>query len=210
MNTGEIVIVDDDNMLISSFKTLLVLEGFENAHFFTCPLDALDYLKNNEPDLIITDMMMPKMNGLEFLKEANKLYPEVSKIILTGYADIEKAIGAINEVGLYKYITKPWDSNDELLLNIKNGVERSYLQKELKKKFKELEVANSELKKYSHNLEELVNQRTADLLQANAQLNGIFDNCADGVIVIDSNGNIEKVNNAFENLLGLSVQNIKK
>ena len=131
-------------------------------------------------------------------------------MILTGYADIEKAIGAINEVGLYKYITKPWDSNDELLLNIKNGVERSYLQKELKKKFKELEVANSELKKYSHNLEELVNQRTADLLQANAQLNGIFDNCADGVIVIDSNGNIEKVNNAFENLLGLSVQNIKK
>ncbi len=210
MKTGRIVIVDDDNMLINSFKTLLVLEGYDNAQFFTCPLDALEYLKDNEPDLIITDMMMPKMNGLEFLKEANKLYPDVSKIVLTGYADIEKAIGAINEVGLYKYITKPWDSNDELLLNIKNGIERSYLQSELKKKIKELEVANAKLQEYSHNLEDIVKQRTADLVETNAKLNGIFDNCADGIIVTDSNGNIEKVNQAFENLIGLSTENIQK
>lgn len=210
MKTGRIVIVDDDNMLISSFKTLLVLEGYEDAHFFTCPLDALDYLQDNEPDLIITDMMMPKMNGLEFLKEANKLYPDVSKIVLTGYADIEKAIGAINEVGLYKYITKPWDSNDDLLLNIKNGIERSYLQSELKKKIKELEVANSKLEKYSHNLEELVKERTSELIEANAKLSGIFENCADGIIVTDNNGRIEKVNQAFENLIGLSIENIKK
>lgn len=210
MKTGRIVIVDDDNMLINSFKTLLVLEGYENAHFFTCPLEALEYLKANEPDLIITDMMMPKMNGLEFLKEANKLYPDVSKIVLTGYADIEKAVGAINEVGLYKYITKPWDSNEELILNIKNGIERSYLQSELKKKIKELEIANAKLQEYSHNLEDIIKQRTADLVETNAKLSGIFENCADGIIITDSNGNIEKVNQAFENLIGLSNENIQK
>lgn len=210
MKTGRIVIVDDDNTLINSFKTLLVLEGYENAQFFTCPLNALEYLKDNEPDLIITDMMMPKMNGLEFLKEANKLYPDVSKIVLTGYADIEKAIGAINEVGLYKYITKPWDSNDDLILNIKNGIERSYLQSELKKKIKELEVANAKLQEYSHNLEDIVKQRTADLVEANAKLNSIFENCADGIIVTDLNGNVERVNQAFENLIGLSDSNIKE
>ena len=207
---GRIVIVDDDNMLINSFKTLLVLEGYENAQFFTCPLNALEYLKENEPDLIITDMMMPKMNGLEFLKEANKLYPDVSKIVLTGYADIEKAIGAINEVGLYKYITKPWESNEDLILNIKNGIERSYLQSELKKKIKELELANSKLEEYSHNLEVIVKQRTADLVEANAKLNGIFENCADGIIVTDLNGKVERVNQAFENLIGLSIANIKE
>lgn len=210
MKTGRIVIVDDDNMLINSFKTLLVLEGYENAEFFTCPLEALKYLKENEPDLIITDMMMPKMNGLEFLKEANKLYPDVSKIVLTGYADIEKAIGAINEVGLYKYITKPWDSNEELIINIKNGIERSYLQSELKKKIKELELANAKLEEYSHNLEDIIKQRTSDLVETNAKLNGIFENCADGIIVADINGKVEKVNQAFENLVGLSITNIKK
>ena len=73
---------------------------------------------------------MPKMNGLEFLSKANELYPEVSKILLTGYADKENAIRAINEVGLYKYITKPWD-NDDLILNIKNGIEEAIRKREL-------------------------------------------------------------------------------
>ena len=210
MKTGRIVIVDDDKTLISSFKTLMVLEGYENAQFFTCPLEALEYLKNNEPDLIVTDMMMPQMNGLEFLKQANSMYPEVSKIVLTGYADIEKAIGAINEVGLYKYITKPWESNESLLLNIKNGVERSFLQKELKKKIKELEQANSKLEKYNRDLEDIVKQRTADLLESNLKLNTTFENCADGIILTDQKGNIERVNQAFENLVGLSSSNILK
>ena len=103
-----------------------------------------------------------------------------------------------------------WDSNDDLLLNIKNGIERSYLQSELKKKIKELEVANSKLEKYSHNLEELVKERTAELVETNAKLCGIFENCADGIIVTDNNGHVEKVNQAFENLIGLSIENIKK
>ena len=65
--------------------------------------------------------MMPDMNGLEFLTEVNKLYPEVSKILLTGYADKENAIKAINEVGLYRYIEKPWKDND-LVIDIKNCI----------------------------------------------------------------------------------------
>lgn len=209
MKKGKIVIVDDDNTLITSFKTLMVLEGYENANFFTCPLDALEFLAKNEPDLVITDMMMPKMNGLEFLKKVNDLHPDVSKIVLTGYADIEKAIGAINEVGLYKYITKPWDSNDSLILTIKNGIERTYLQRELKKKIVELESANAKLKDYSHNLEEIVKQRTADLIELNSKLNSIFENCADGIIVINELGDIEITNQAFENLVGLSLEHIK-
>lgn len=61
------------------------------------------------------------------------MYPEVSKILLTGYADKENAIKAINEIGLYRYIEKPWN-NDDLIINIKNGIERSYLLSELRKK----------------------------------------------------------------------------
>ncbi|MCM1264614.1 MAG: ATP-binding protein [Candidatus Gastranaerophilales bacterium] len=209
MKNGKIVVVDDDETLISTFKTLFYLEEFTNAEFFCEPVKALEYLKDNIPDLIISDFMMPDMNGLEFLSEANKLYPEVSKILLTGYADKENAIRAINEVGLYKYITKPWD-NDDLILNIKNGIERSYLLSQLRQKISELEDAKSKLEDYSHNLEDIVAQRTADLSESNAKLNGIFENCADGIILTDANGNIEKVNQACENMLGLAEGNIIK
>ena len=209
MKDGKIVVVDDDETLISTLKTLLYLEDFSNAEFFTEPELALEYLKDNPPDLIISDFVMPKMNGLEFLSKANELYPEVSKILLTGYADKENAIRAINEVGLYKYITKPWE-NDDLIISIKNGIERSYLLSQLRQKIEELEVANTKLEDYSHNLEKIVAERTADLSESNAKLEGIFSNCADGIILTDTEGNIERVNQACENLIGLSFNNIVK
>lgn len=209
MDKGKIVIVDDDETIISTLKTLLYVEDYTEAEFFTEPKLALEYIKNNQPVLIMSDFVMPKMNGLEFLSKANDLYPEVSKILLTGYADKENAIKAINEVGLYKYLTKPWD-NDDLILSIKNGIERSYLLSELRQKINELEVANHKLEEYSHNLETIVAERTADLSESNAKLQGIFDNCADGIILTDELGNIERVNQACESLLGLSENNIKK
>ena len=202
MDTGKIVVVDDEKIVTSAFKTLLKVEGFSDAHFFNSPQDALEFLKNNTPDLVISDFLMPEMNGLEFLSEVKKMYPEVSKILLTGYADKENAIRAINEVGLYRYIEKPWD-NDDLIINIKNGIERSYLLSELRKKIAELEDAKKELEKYSHNLEQIVEERTADLKQSNAKLEGIFNYCADGIIIINEDGIIEQVNPACENLIGL-------
>ena len=206
---GKIVVVDDEKIVTSAFKTLLMVEGFKDAVFFNNPKEALEYLENNVPDLIISDFLMPEMNGLEFLTEAKKLYPEVSKILLTGYADKENAIRAINEVGLYRYIEKPWD-NDDLIINIKNGIERSYLLSQLRQKIAELEVAKKELENYSHNLENIVAERTADLRESNAKLSGIITNCADGIFVIDNLGNIEQANQACETLSGLSEDNLKK
>ena len=103
---GKIVVVDDEKIVTSAFKTLLKVEGFSDAHFFNSPKEAIEFLKTNVPDLVISDFLMPEMNGLEFLTEVKKMYPEVSKILLTGYADKENAIKAINEVGLYRYIEK--------------------------------------------------------------------------------------------------------
>lgn len=202
MNKGMIVVVDDEKIVTSAFKTLLKVEGFNNAHFFNNPSEAVEFMKENKPDLVISDFLMPEMNGLEFLNEVKKLYPEVSKILLTGYADKENAIRAINEIGLYRYIEKPWN-NDDLIINIKNGIERSYLLSELRKKISELEDAKKELEKYSHNLEQLVEERTADLKQSNAKLEGIFNYCADGIVIINEDGIIEQVNPACASLIGL-------
>ena len=108
---NKIVVVDDEKIVTSALKTLLKVEGFDDAHFFNKPKDAIEFLKSNAPDIIISDFKMPEMNGLEFLIEATKMYPEVSMILLTGYADKENSIRAINEIGLYKYIEKPWSSD---------------------------------------------------------------------------------------------------
>lgn len=209
MITGKILVVDDDKIVTSSLKTLLKIEGFSDVHYFNDPKEAVEFLKTNKPDLILSDFLMPEMNGFEFLSVAKKLYPEVSMILLTGYADKENAIRAINEIGLYKYIEKPWD-NDDLIMNIKNGIERSHLLSELREKISELEMAKKELEKYSHNLEDLVAQKTADLTLTNSKLSGIINYCADGIIIIDENGHIEQANPACENMVGLAEQNLIK
>jgi len=204
---SKIVAVDDEKMVTSAIKTLFKVEGYSDINLFNNPEEALDFLKDNKPDLIISDFIMPEMNGLEFLREAKKLYPEVSMILLTGYADKENAIKAINEVGLYKYIEKPWD-NDDLLLNVRNGIERSHLLQNLRNKISELEDAKKQLQDYSENLEKIVAERTADLAEANKKLSGIINYCADGIIIIDTQGNIEQVNPTCENMIGLSAKSL--
>jgi PAS domain S-box-containing protein len=206
---SKIVAVDDEKMVTSALKTLFKIEGYADVNLFNTPQEALEFLANNKPDLIISDFIMPEMNGLEFLREAKKLYPEVSMMLLTGYADKENAIKAINEVGLYKYIEKPWD-NDDLLLNVKNGLERSHLLESLRNKIVELEEAKQKLQDYSENLEKIVAERTADLAEANKKLSGIINYCADGIIIIDKNGNIEQANPTCENMIGLSMENLCK
>lgn len=208
MKSGMIVVVDDEQMVTSAIKTLLKIEGFDNVAYFNNPKEAVEFLKTNKPDLIISDFIMPDMNGLEFLSESKKLYPDISKILLTGYADKENAIKAINEIGLYKYIEKPWD-NDDLIITIQNGIERSNLLYKLHEKIQELEIAKKELEKYSQNLEELVAEKTSDLIQANSKLENIITYCADGIIMTDEEGQILQANPSAENIVGLSEYNLK-
>ncbi|MBR1976971.1 response regulator, partial [bacterium] len=127
---AKITVVDDDVLVTKTLKTLLMLEGYEHVEAFNHPQEALEYLKLEEQDLIISDFIMPDMNGIEFLKEAQEIQPECTQILLTGYADKENAIRAINETGIFKYIEKPWDNNN-LIINIKNALTQTRLKKEL-------------------------------------------------------------------------------
>ena len=197
----KVLVLDDDKLVTSSLKSLLMLEGFTDVVYFNSPKEALDYLNENSRDVIISDFKMPEMTGLEFLTEARKLHPNASMILLTGYADKEDAIKIINEVGLYKYIEKPWD-NDELIINIKNAYERAHLVDELEK-------SNAQLKKYSLHLEDLVREKTANIIEVNEQLSAIINNCADGIIILSHQGRVINVNPACESLFGLSDEILK-
>jgi DNA-binding NtrC family response regulator len=87
---------------------------------------------------------MPEMDGISFLAKVKEVRPEVPRIILTGYADKENAIKAINDVGLFQYIEKPWD-NDDLLIIVRNGLDRQKLMKKLQEKIGEINKAYSDL-----------------------------------------------------------------
>ena len=192
--SGRILIVDDEQMVTKTLTMLLGLEGFCNVFAFNNPNEALEYLQNNETDLIISDFIMPQMNGIDFLEQAKKLQKDVSTILLTGYADKENAIRAINEIGIFKYIEKPWDNNN-LIINIKNAIVQTKLKKELNQKIKELEQANKKLEEYSKDLEKVVDERTQELSKANLKLNAIISNCADGIILFNNDLKITDLNN---------------
>ena len=137
-NKGTVLIVDDDEMVLTSLSTLLSLETDYDVKTFVSAIKAIEHLESNIVDLIISDFLMPEMNGLEFLTKAKSFRPEVPRIILTGFADKENAIKLINEVGLYQYIEKPWD-NADLLLIVRNALEKRQLLANLLDKVKEIE-----------------------------------------------------------------------
>lgn len=139
-----IVIVDDEDMVLISIDSFLQLESDYEIKTFTSAIEALEFIKNDHVDLVISDYLMPEMNGIAFLAQVRNLKPEVPRIILTGYADKENAIKAINEVGLFQYIEKPWE-NDNLLLVIRNGIEKIKLIKKLQDKISEINEAYSDL-----------------------------------------------------------------
>jgi serine phosphatase RsbU (regulator of sigma subunit) len=133
-----VMIVDDEEMVTNSLASFLQLETDYSVLTFQSPLEALQTLHQKPVDLVISDFLMPDMDGLRFLSEVKKMYPEVTRILLTGYADKENAINAINEVGLFQYVEKPWD-NDSLKLIIRNGVVNKSLRAILQEKIQEFD-----------------------------------------------------------------------
>lgn len=139
-----IVIVDDEDMVLTSLNSFLSLETDYDVKTFVSVKKALEYVKTGRVDLVISDYLMPEMDGISFLAKVREVKPEVPRIILTGYADKENAIKAINTVGLFQYIEKPWN-NDDLLIILRNGLEKQKLLTRLNEKIKEINKAYEEL-----------------------------------------------------------------
>lgn len=106
-----VLFVDDDKNILSSFKR--TLQKKYNVHTANSPEEGLEMLKNPsiQFSVIVSDFKMPNMNGVEFLSKAAALRKNTVRILLTGYADLETAMKAVNEGNIYKFLTKPIDSN---------------------------------------------------------------------------------------------------
>ena len=142
--TPTVLIVDDEDMVATALRSFLELETSYRILTYTSPLRALEDIESEPVTVVIADFMMPEMDGITFLRNFRERTPQATRILLTGYADKENAIRAINEAGLYYYLEKPW-SNEHLKLVIRNGVERSSLFTELDSRVQALEGAHQEL-----------------------------------------------------------------
>ncbi len=122
-----VLIVDDEKNYLVILEALLAPEGYEVITEVNS-LNALRLIKETEFDLVITDMKMPKMDGIELLEEVKKIDPELPVIIMTAYGTIEMAVEAMKKRA-YDYITKPF-RNEELKLTVKKALELYRLKKE--------------------------------------------------------------------------------
>ncbi len=148
---ASIVIVDDEEIILTALGTWLEFETNYHVVTFTSPVTALAHIREHNVDLVISDYLMPEMNGIAFLGEVRTLKPDVPRVVVTGYADKENAIKGINEVGLFQYIEKPWD-NAALLLVLRNAVERRLLVKQLHEKLVELDGSKGDLQRLHNDI----------------------------------------------------------
>ncbi|RMG17525.1 MAG: response regulator [Deltaproteobacteria bacterium] len=126
--THTLMIVDDEDNVRSALRRTLRRERYELV-FAASGDEALQKLEEQPVDLIISDHLMPGMTGLELLKSVRNLYPDIMRIILTGHADLETAISAINQGEIYRFLTKPWDDL-ELKVTLQLALEHLDLERE--------------------------------------------------------------------------------
>lgn len=163
-----ILCVDDEPSILSSLRRLFRTHGY---HIFTAESGAagLQLLESEPVDLIISDMRMPEMDGAQFLERVRERWPDTVRILLTGYSDIQSILDAINRGEIFRYITKPWDDND-IVLVVRHALERKALEQE-KRRLEELaQRQNEELKELNASLERKVEERTAELKVAHDSL----------------------------------------
>lgn len=152
-----LLLVDDEPNILNALKRLLRRDGYQiltagSGH------EGLGILEKNRVDVIISDQRMPSMTGVEFLRNAKKLYPDTIRIVLSGYTELQYITDAINEGAIYKFLTKPWD--DELIrANIREAFHYKEMEDENRSLNLQIQTKNQELVTANRQLAELVKQK---------------------------------------------------
>ncbi len=190
MEDHVILIVDDEELVLKALGRLFRGAGYR-VITTESPREALEVLINEKISLILSDYKMRGMNGIELLQEAQLISPDTVRVLITGYSNAETAIQAINRGQVSRYIIKPWN-NAELLLVIRDSLERYELEEERRK------------------LSILTQEQRERLCEANNRLDlehrrmqAILDRVAEGVVVTDSRGSITYANPSFVRMTGL-------
>lgn len=114
---SRLLIVDDDESILKALRRLLSMTPCTSGgttftleiDLFTSPQEALEKARHTAYDLVLSDFRMPFMNGVQFLKAFREIQPNTARLILSGYSDLNGLVGAINEAGISRFISKPWN-----------------------------------------------------------------------------------------------------
>ncbi|MGA9111161.1 MAG: HD domain-containing phosphohydrolase [Smithella sp.] len=177
-----ILIVDDEESILNSFQRILADEDYE-VHTVNNGSEGLNKLRTAQKpySVIVSDQRMPEMSGVQFFAQAKDIFPDAVRILLTGYADSDAIIDAINKGGVHLYFTKPW-REEEILLHIKQSLSKVEILAENKRLVELIKIKNQELIKLNKTLEEKANDRTNDLL---AQTEKLKDSYKKSQLILD-------------------------
>ncbi len=165
---ARILCVDDEPNILTALRRLFRPLGYE-VLIAESGEAGLKVLESAEVDIVVSDMRMPGMDGTQFLECVRIRWPDTVRLLLTGYADIRSILGAINRGEIYRYITKPWDDND-IVLVVRHALERKALEAEKRRLEALTYEQNEELKALNANLESKVAARTAELRKVHDEL----------------------------------------
>lgn len=164
-NTSKILLVDDDKALLKTYQKLFTLKGFDMITCSSAP-EALKLLKNNPVSVVITDVIMPKMDGMQLLREIKKQYSFVEVIMLTAEGSIADAVGAV-KAGAFSYLVKPADI-EEMMTSVKHA-------QKLANANSENERLKAQIETLSQKQEFIGSSSTAKELRETAQIVGRTD-----------------------------------
>jgi len=164
---SSVLIVDDDRELTQRLEKFLKKEGFEvfTAHDGE---EGLETIRSKKIDVILTDIKMPGISGIELLERAKKLHRDTEVIIMTGHGDEEKAVLALRQ-GASNYLRKPIDL-EELLIAIEKAIEKIMLYRNQLYRHREQKITTEIFAKMNEELERRIHEKTSELAQTQTQL----------------------------------------
>ena len=174
MNIPKVLLVDDETNILRSLRRVLRKSNVEVVTT-TSPAEALQLVESDTFAVVLSDQRMPEMEGTKLLGQVRLLSPDSVRIILTGYADIQATMDAINTGAVYRYLNKPWDDG-ELRLTIRQAVDRFLLTHENKRLRTLTDRQNAELRDLNNNLKQKVMERSWEVMRLNEQLERSFIN----------------------------------
>ena len=122
MEKKTVLFVDDEEKILASLKRGLLDEPYKTL-FASSGKKALEILQQNQVHVIVTDMRMPEMSGLELLRTVKEEYPNVIRMVLSGYTQVSTLLTAINQGEIFRFITKPWKLEEEFKPAVRDAVE---------------------------------------------------------------------------------------
>ncbi|MBN2008055.1 response regulator [candidate division KSB1 bacterium] len=153
----KVLFVDDEKLMLQTIRRGLLDESYISL-FANGAEEAMEILKEQEVAVIVTDLKMPGMNGIELLNIVQEKYPEMTRIVLTGYYQVSTILSAINKGHIHRYLTKPWKMEEEFIPTIRQAIELNHIVKERRELIDKLTKQNETLKKQNHEITKLKEQ----------------------------------------------------